>query len=165
MSSLKWFLLSFFGGGTAFWISDVVVNALDPNQQGYAVTVLCPMSLILFYVGMLRIRRKGQSGPSTAIFVICGVWTLAIFFMMLAQTNRGSGFRSAFEGAGDPGFIAYLLESSFIPTRVFLFAAMEGSVIALLLGTLAMLLCHIKFESTRWIIPPGLIAILRNGKR
>lgn len=35
MSSWKWFLLSLFGGGIAFWIPDVVIPALDRNEQEF----------------------------------------------------------------------------------------------------------------------------------
>jgi hypothetical protein len=72
MSSWKWFWLSLLGGGVAFWMPDVVIPALDPNEQGVAVTVLCPIVLILFYAAVLRLRRAERSGPSTAIFAIIG---------------------------------------------------------------------------------------------
>ena len=70
MSSWKWFLLSLFGGGIAFWIPDVVIPAFDRNEQGYAVTAACPIVLILFYVAALRLRKGEPSGPSTAVFAI-----------------------------------------------------------------------------------------------
>lgn len=88
---------------------------------------------------------------------------LAIWFMMLAQSIRGSGLGGAFEGV-DRGFLGYLVESSFIPTRIFIFAVMEGSVVALVIGTLSMLVCHFTFESTRWVIPPSISSILGHKK-
>lgn len=157
--------VSFLGGATAFWISDVIVNDLDPNQQGYAVTVLCPVALGLFYALMLRLRKADRSGPSTAIFSVCGMWVLAIWFALLAQSIRGSGFREAFTGVGDPRFIGYLIVSSFLPSRIFLFITMEGNIIALLIGTIAMLTCHFAFESTRWVLPPRVLSVFRPANR
>ena len=156
MSSWKWFFLSFFGGGTAFWIFDIIIPALDPNEERVAVTIVCPIVLLLFYFAVLRVRRGERSGPSTAIFAICGMWVLALWFTMLAQTIRGNGFKGAFE----PPEIGYLLISSFVPTRIFFFVALEGSVIALLLGTVGMIICHFVFERSRWIVPPSLWAAL-----
>ena len=159
MSSWRWFLLSFFGGGIAFWIPDIVIPALDRKEQGYAVTALCPIVLILFYVAVLRLRKGLGLGPSTAIFAMCGIWILALSFTSLAQRVRG-GKGPGFEW-GDFG---YLLVSSFLPSRIVLFVTLEGSIIALWLGTVAMVICHVAFERTRWIVPPSLWAALRHLK-
>src|SRR5437588_6968755 len=101
MSSWKWFLLSFFGGGIAFWIPDLVIPALDRNEQGYARTVVCPALLILFYVIVLRLRKAQRSGPSTAICALCGMWLFAVPFVFLAQEIRSQG------GLGIDGDIGY----------------------------------------------------------
>ncbi len=161
MSPWRWFLLSFFGGGIAFWIPDVLIPALDRSEQGYAVTAACPIVLILFYIAALRRRKEGRSGPSTAIFAVCGMWISALSFAMLAQTVRGNGFSG---GAWTWGDFGYLLVSSFLPTRIFEFVTLEGSVIALLIGTVAMIICHLAFERGRWIVPPILWpAVNRSG--
>lgn len=158
MSSWRWFWLSFLGGGIAFWIPDVVIPAFNRNEQGVAVTFACPIVLILFYAAALRLRRAEPSGPSTAIFAICGMWLLALSFAMLAQTVRGNGFSGGGWTWGDFG---YLLVSSFVPWRVFEMVTLEGSVIALMAGTMFMITCHLLFESTRWIVPPRLWAALK----
>ncbi|MFZ0639187.1 MAG: hypothetical protein WAN33_07635 [Candidatus Acidiferrales bacterium] len=161
MSAWKWFLLSFFGGGIAFWIFDVIIPAIDPNEQGYAVTLLCPLTLVLFYAATLRLRKDDRSGPSTAVFAICGMWILALGFTLLA---------SRFRGGGDMGVIGWkrladILLSSFIPTRVFELVTVEGSIIALLIGTVAMFICHFKFESSRWVIPPIVWTVFHHSKK
>ena len=150
MSSWKWFWLSFLGGGSAFWIPDVVIPALDRNEQRGLVTIACPVVLILFYIAVLRLRKEERSGPSTAIFAICGMWLLAISFTLLAQEVRapGGGYRW-----GDFG---YVLVSSFLPMRIVEFVTLEGSIIALWIGTITMVICHLAFERTRWIVPPRL---------
>jgi hypothetical protein len=160
MSSWKSLLLSFFGGGIAFWISDVIIPALDRNEQGYAVTAACPIVLILFYVAVLRLRKADRSGPPSAIFAICGMWVSALSFTMLAQTVRGNGFSGGHWTWGDFG---YLLVSSFLPMRIVEFVTLEGSIIALSIGTVAMLICHIAFERTRWFVPPNLFATVKLG--
>ena len=160
MSSWKWLLLSFFGGGIAFWISDLIIPALDRNEQGYAVTVACPIVLILFYVAALRLRKRGRSGPASAIFAIFGTWILALSFTLLAQEGRAPG-----GGGFTWGDFGYLLVSSFLPTRIALFVTLEGSIIALWIGTVAMIICHIAFERSPWIIPPSLWTALKRGAR
>ena len=161
MSSLKWVLLSFFGCGIAFWISDLIIPALDRTEQGGAVTIACPIVLALFYTVTLRLRRADRSGPSTAIFAICGMWVLALSFTLLAQWVRSEAGLGEFTW----GDIGYLFVSSFVPTRIMQFVSLEGSIFALWLGTVAMIICHFKFESTRWIVPPGLWAALRHLKQ
>jgi hypothetical protein len=158
MSTWKWLLVSFFGGGIAFRISDVIIPALDRNEKGYAVSLLCPVVLVLFYMVALRLRTAGRSGPSTAIFAIFGMWVLALPFITLAQTVRGNGFIGGSWSWGDFG---YLLVSSFLPTRIVEFAMLEGSIMALGIGTAAMIICQFAFERTSWIVPPSLWAALR----
>lgn len=157
MSAWKWILLSIFGGGVAFWIPDVVIPVLDRQEKGYTVTALCPILLVLFYVAVLRLRKGDRTGPSTAAFAICGIWVLALSFVLLAQRIRG-GEGPAF-GLQDFG---YVVVSSFLPWRVALFVTLEGSIIALWLGTAAMVICHLAFERRRWVIPPGFWAVLRH---
>src|SRR5437016_10486774 len=139
MSSWKWFLLSLFGGGIAFWIPDVVIPAFDRNEQGYAVTAACPIVLILFYVAALRLRKGEPSGPSTAVFAILGMWVLALSFTMLAQTVRVNGFKGGEWTRGDFG---YLFVSSFLPTRIVEFVTLEGGIVALGFATVPLAVCH-----------------------
>jgi hypothetical protein len=142
MSSWRWFLLSFLGGGIAFWIPNTVIPALNLKEQGYAVTAVCPIVLILFYVAVLRLRKGDRSGPSTAIFAMFGTWVLALLFILLAQgVRRGEG----------PGF----------GWEIVLLVMLGGSIIALWLETVAMVICHVAFERTRWIVPPSLWAGLK----
>jgi len=159
MSSWKWFLLSFFGGGIAFWISDVVIPAFDPNEQRVAVTVACPLVLIVFYVAVMRLRRAERPGPSTAIFAICGMWVLALWFTLWAQSVRAPGAPYTWSQ------LRYVLVSSFLPWRIAGFVALEGSLFALLIGTIAMIICHFAFEIDRWIVPPSLWAALHHSKK
>jgi hypothetical protein len=151
-------LISFFGGGIAFWILDIIIPALDRTEQGGAVTIACPALLILFYLAVLRLRKRARSGPSTAIFAICGMWVLALSFTLLAQEVRAPGAPFTWGDAG------YLLISSFLPTRVAVFVALEGSIFALWIGTIAMVICHLRLEIDRWIVPPNLMAALRRSK-
>ena len=149
MPSLKWVFLSSLGGGIAFWISDLIIPALDRSEQGGVVTIACPIVLALFYMMVLRIRKSDRTGPSTAVFAILGMWVLALSFTTLAAWIRSEqGF-----GGFSWGDLGFLLVSSFLPTRVFMLVSLEGSIIALLLGTMTMIVCHIAFERTRWIVP------------
>ena len=158
MSSWKWFLLSFFGGGIVFWIPDIIIPALNRSEQGGAVTIGCPALLILFYMVVVRLRKVERSGPSTAIFAICGMWVLALWFTLWAQEIRAPGPEYTW------GQFRYIFVSSFLPWRVLNYVALEGSLFALLIGTTMMIICHFRYERTRWIIPPGLWVALRHSK-
>jgi len=159
MSSWKWFGVSFFGGATAFWIPDLVIPALDRNEKGYAVTVACPALLIVFYAVVLWLRKAERSGPSTAIFAICGMWVLALSFTTLSQWIRseaGIGF--------DWRELGYLLLYSFTPIRVLELVTLGGQIFALILGTLVMVNCRVIFERSRWIVPPSLSTAFRRSR-
>jgi hypothetical protein len=108
----------------------------------------------------MRLRKGALSGPSTAVFAICGMWVLAPSFTLMAQWVRSQ------EGLGEFtwGDVGYLLLSSFLPTHIFLAAALEGSFFALLIGTISMVACHLLYERTRWIIPPRLRAAFHRSK-
>lgn len=100
--------------------------------------------------GRAAAEERGDLGTFSAFFAICGMWVLAPSFTLLAQEVRapgGGGF-----GWEDFG---YLLISSFVPTRIFEMVTLEGSIIALLIGTIEMIICHFAFERTRWIVPPS----------
>jgi hypothetical protein len=131
---------------------------MDPNEKGVAVTIACPIVLIVFYGFMLRLRKDRDSGPSIAIFAICGMWVLALWFALWAQEVRAPGAPLTLSQ------LRYLLVSSFLPWRIAGFLALEGSIFALLIGTVAMVISHIVFERTRWIIPPSLWAALHHSK-
>jgi apolipoprotein N-acyltransferase len=137
MSSWKWFLLSFFGGGIVFWIPDLVIPALDHTEGGGAVTFACPALLILYYMILWRLRKPERLGPSIAIFATCGMWVFALSFTLLAQWIRSE------RGLGPLGWgdIGYLVISSFMPNRIFELVSLEGSIFALLIGTAAMIFC------------------------
>ena len=125
------------------------------------MTFACPALLILFYMVVLRLRKTERSGPSTATFAICGMWILALSFIMLAQWIRSENGLGEFS-RGDFG---YLFISSFLPWRIFEFVSLEGSIFALWIGTAAMIICHFKFEGNRWIVPPSVWAALKQRRR
>jgi hypothetical protein len=139
MSSWKWFLLSFFGGGIAFWIPDLVIPALDRTEQRGAVTFACPALLVLFYMILRRLRKPERLGPSIAIFAILGMWVFALTFTELAQEIRSE------QGLGGLswGDLGFLVVSSFMPNRIFYFVTLEGGIVALLIGTAAMIFCFL----------------------
>jgi hypothetical protein len=131
---------------------------LDSRQRG-AVTIACPVVLLLFYAVLIRIRRTERTGPSTAIFAILGMWILALPFTTLAQWVRSK------EGLGmEWGDVGYVFISSFLPTRVAELVTLEGSIFALWIATVAMVICHLTLEIDRRIVPPSLWAAIRHSK-
>jgi hypothetical protein len=85
---------------------------------------------------------------------------LALSITMLAQPVRSNGFVGEACTWGDFG---YLLVASFFSWRIVEFVTLEGSIIAFWVGTVAMFICHIAFERTRWVVPPNLFAAFKLG--
>ncbi len=165
MSSYKWFAASFLGGATAFWLPDLLMKALYRGANTplieAALTLACPSSLVLFYFYLVHHRRSEAEGLSTAVFALFGIWLLSLTFMTLSRTFGGGGFR---DFPFDWILIRYYLVSSLIPTRVFLLSMLDGTAAGLVLGTIAMIVCHFRFERGHWIIPPVLLSALRHAR-
>jgi len=91
------------------------------------------------------------------MFSLIGVWVLGPLFMMLGQAVRSGGILAEFYWR-DTGKLVLV---GFLPTWTFEWSALEGSRIALVLGTIAMIICHLIEERARWIIPPSLWAAVK----
>jgi hypothetical protein len=142
-------LLSFFAGAASFWIPDVVAFAVIPDRARWiAMTALCPAGALCFYAWLRRRRVGDDLGPSSALYQLLGIWMLAPWFMFLAS-RLGPGTKMAME-TGDYGF---LLLASILPIWTPQASAEQGSGWALLLVTMALLVCHFRKESGRWLLP------------
>ncbi len=140
-------------GGVAFWTPDILI---PPTRRGatvdvigvFPLTVLLPAVLVAVYFLIGRYATVDEPAPSVALLFGIGVWLLGPLSMMLAWTPVGAGFstRSSPSGAG------YMLLCSVFPPGTLLMSAYDGSVLALILASLLMLLMHFRFERGHWLM-------------
>lgn len=147
-------LASVMIGGISFWIPNVLLLPRMKSMSSFFVeiTFACPLALLAVYGVATWYRNRhehAQSGPSSALFGLIGVWLIGPWLMGLAGTL-----------AGGPGFhkindYTPFLWMSLCPPLTLYFSSMQGNVFALVMATVLMPVCHRMFEKGRWVIPPS----------
>lgn len=147
-------LASVLISGITFWTPNVFLLSRMKSMSSFFVeiTFACPLALLVVYGVATWYRKKHEGnhdGPSLALFALIGVWLIGPWLMGLAGTL-----------AGGPGFHKIsdyipLLWMSLCPPLTFYFSSMQGNVLALILVTVLMPVCHHRFEKGHWLIPPG----------
>jgi hypothetical protein len=145
---------SLFGlGALAFWGPEVFLYAWERKELNRAlITFLLPVALLLAYILISLVRRRERGAlpkPSAAVFMLLGVLFLGTLAMTIGSTMLGAGFHQ------HPGeaFLAVLL-GTLVPIYAFIAATYDGSLYALILVSVLILLIHLIFERHHWIIPP-----------
>lgn len=125
-------------GALSFWLPDVVIHIhagpkLDARHV-WTITLLAPAIFILTYVASRRLASKcnyRRVGPA----MLLGVWLSGGLFMTIAAMASGSEFIG---GSGIWRGIVIII--SVIPIVTYVLSAYDGSVFALLAGTVGGLL-------------------------
>ena len=126
-------------GALGFWLPDLIIHILAgrnlDSRHVLVITILSPAIFLLTYVLARRFVLKQEFKWLGAAMVL-GVWVTGGLFIALAATASGAGF------AGPHGIRDSLLMvvSSVIPGVTFIFAAYDGSFLALLAVTVGALL-------------------------
>jgi hypothetical protein len=125
-------------GAVSFWLPDTLWHALRPfkfdSWDLIGITVLMPLSLLGTYAAVVkRLHRASQRGPVVWPMLL-GVWLLGGFFMMVGASFSGGGFVSP---SGRFGILEVLL-MSLLPVYVFMMATYDGSLMALLVVSIAL---------------------------
>jgi hypothetical protein len=112
-------------------------------------SIACPLLLLTIYGVAVWHRNKGEhAGPSLALFALIGIWLIGPWLMAAAgKLAGGPGFHKPSD------YLPFLWMSLCPPLTLYL-SAMQGSVLALIVATILMPLCHRWFEKGRWIVPP-----------
>ncbi|MFZ0703122.1 MAG: hypothetical protein WAN10_18975 [Candidatus Acidiferrales bacterium] len=139
----------FFLGALSFWGPEVILYAWEREELNWGiVTVTLPLCLIAAYAA-IRIKRRAKVGvPSAAAFMLLGIWVLGPLAMITGATFLGSGL------AHSPihtALIALLL--GFFPPYTFISATYDGSLFALIIASLLMVILHLALERKNWIVP------------
>jgi len=127
----------------AFWGPSIVVHTFRKDLFGRSdvlvLTVAMPLALFLSWTVCAKsfhITRRAAALP-----MLCGIWLLGGLCMSLSATFSGGGF------AGPDGVRGALLviAASLLPVYTFIMATYDGSLGALLVGSLVLFL--------GWIVP------------
>ena len=122
----------------AFWGPSVVVHTFRKDLFGrsdiLALTIAMPLALFLSWAACAKsfhITRRAAALP-----MLCGIWLLGGLCMSLSATFSGGGF------AGPNGVRDTLLviAMSLLPVYTFIMATYDGSLGALLVGSLVLFL-------------------------
>jgi hypothetical protein len=136
-------------GAISFWLPDTLWHALRAfkfdSLDVSIITLIMPLSLLGAYIGAAkRIHKTAPKGP-VGWPMFLGVWLLGGVFMTVGASFSGGGFASP-NGHSD---ILKTLLISLIPFYAFMMSTYDGSLIALLVVSVAAPLIWVVSVSTR----------------
>jgi hypothetical protein len=124
-------------GGVSFWIPDVLVHLVRGDKFGrwdvLFVSIALPLTFLAGYRWAAK-RFKDESGRSVVGALILGVWLFGGFFMVAGSFAAG-GFASS---DGWQGAVILTL-ASVVPIFTYMMSAYDGSLMALLIVSVAAL--------------------------
>jgi hypothetical protein len=124
-------------GGVSFWIPDVLVHLVRGDKFGrwdvLLVSIVLPLTFLAGYRWAGK-RFKDESGRSVVGALILGVWLFGGFFM-IADSLAAGGFSSS---DGWKGAVILAL-ASVVPIFTYMMSAYDGSLMALLMVSVAAL--------------------------
>lgn len=139
----------FVAGGLGFWGPELVLYPVMRHQADVRIlTILLPLSLGLLYLLISILRRRDESLPSAAFFLVLGVWVLGPAAMGVSNTFLGAGLHA--------GVLVSIFASllGLFPVYTFIAATYDGSLYALTIVSILMPVLHLLFERKNWILPP-----------
>jgi hypothetical protein len=128
--------LAFSAGALTFWSPVIIVRLAFGEDLGVLLTIV-PLTIVLPVLVCLALDSLAQwyaaPRPQLALAVITGIWATGPFFMTLALTLMpGEGFHKT----GAWGAVG--LETALFPFSTFMMATYEGSLFAVLLTTIGL---------------------------
>lgn len=158
MKTLAYILI----GGVAFWAPDILIPAFRRSTAVDAIgalsmTILLPAVLVAVYFVIRRYAKPDKQAPSIALFLGIGVWLLGPLCMMFAWTFVGGGF-AKMEGVG------YMLLCSVFPPGTFMMSTYDGSLGALVLVSILVVVLHFRYERGHWLMSPRVARLLRRER-
>lgn len=153
-------------GGLAFWIPDILTAvakraALVDVIGPLPMTALLPAVPLAVYFVVRRYSNVVEPAPSIALFLGTGVWMLGPLSMTLANTFLGAGFSIGHTGEN----IGYVVLLSVFPPGTLMMSTYDGSLGALILLSIIMLILHSSYERGHWLVPPRVSRFFRRDAR
>ena len=136
-------VLGLAAGALSFWLPVVLARWVF-GELGILLTVTL-LTLVLPVLLCLALDFLSQwwtmPRPKLVLAMLAGIWLTGPFFMVLSLTfTPGEGFHAA----GAWSFVG--METAIFPFSTFMMATYEGSLFAVLLSTLSLMV----FAFTRW---------------
>ena len=154
MKKAAWILVCVVSGAVGFWAPDVLLQAKrGPQFSGRDVlllSLLMPLAVLVSYCILFRLSKALRHAQSIAFFMLVGIWLLGSSAMMISATFSGGGF------AGPASDVWPVIALGILPPYTLVMATYDGSLLALGMVTLVMLLVGFVFERDRWIVPADL---------
>ncbi|HET9164499.1 MAG TPA: hypothetical protein VFP11_00785 [Candidatus Angelobacter sp.] len=156
---LTQFALAMAIGSLSFWSPIVAAHFLFGGDWGALLTIF-PLTFALPLLGCLELEafthQAGRERLGFAGAMLLGIWITAPFWITLAGTAvPGQGFHMA-------GAWSYVvLTTALFPLSVIMMATYDGSLFAVLLTAIALLV----FSATRWNFQPMLSRCIIFGQR
>jgi hypothetical protein len=144
LKGIFWTLAYIVIGGVAFWAPDIALKAYRgyefSGSDALLLSIIMPCALLTCY-GLLFWRRSGRRPAlPVALSMLLGVWILGSFSMMLGASFSGGGY-------AQPGSEVWdVIALGLRPQYTYIMATYDGSLLALSLVTILMVLLQIGFE-------------------
>jgi|SRR5579872_1022339 len=122
-------------GGVVFWLPNLLYHYFKRSEPTtaaiWALTLIMPFVVVVAY---FVVRSKAQNETrSLAFSMLLGVWLLGPTMIVLGQTYQGAGLKSIYT-------LAVAIFATVFPPLTLIMAGYDLSIMALLLGTAALLL-------------------------
>jgi hypothetical protein len=153
-------------GGLVFWMPDVLTAAIRRAALVDVIgplpmTALLPAVLVCVYFVVRRYVKLAEPTPSIALFLGTGVWMLGPLSITLANTFLGAGFSTGKSAEN----IGYVLLLSAFPPGTLMMSTYDGSLGALTLLSILMLILHFSYERGHWLASPRVVRFFRRDAR
>lgn len=128
-------------GAACFWTPDILVHALRrysfDRSDVLVISIAMPLALFIAWAGGTKLFHT--SAGATAVGMVVGIWMLGGICMAVGASFSGGGF------VGPEGLRGALLVvlMSLLPIYTFIMATYDGSLGALLLVTVILLLAAV----------------------
>jgi|ERR1700730_497261 hypothetical protein len=128
-------------GAVSFWLPDTLWHAFRGFKfdagDTIGISVLMPLSLLGTYFAVVKKMIPGASPRRHVVWpMLLGVWLFGGFFMVMGASFSGGGFA----GANGPRGAAKIILASLVPIVTFMMSTYDGSLLALLIVSLAALI-------------------------
>ncbi len=125
-------------GALSFWLPDVIIHFLArrsfDSPHVWAITLVSPTTFLVAYLSLRRIAAH-RDYRALGIAMMLGVWFLGGLFMIAIATAAGG-----FAGPNRIGTVFMFLLFSWFPPLTWIMATYDGSLGALVIVTLGVLL-------------------------
>jgi hypothetical protein len=125
-------------GALSFWAPDIVVHVIRgkdfAGRDAMLLTWLLPLMVLLLALVDISLVGRIFNDRGKVVAVLFGIWLLGPLSMFIGASTSDGGFAMPNSGA------AVIIMTVFFPIFTFMMSAYEGSLLALLIVTIGLVL-------------------------